>query len=243
MKDEAGDFFKEIEKRYNFKIESDIICVRLDGRSFSKFTSSLPKPYCASLSEAFVKTTELLCKECNAVVGYTQSDEISLILKLNPEKENQQHYFNGNRDKIITSLSALASVLFNKLFVREDGKIGTFDARAFPLSSVEESRLYLKWRQDDCIRNSVNSLYLSKFSHTDALNKSSLLKKSELLNIGIDWNDQPAFFKYGTFLVKDKVPLSEEEKARAASYGNTTYSLKTVYQRFNRLFEIKEKYN
>jgi tRNA(His) 5'-end guanylyltransferase len=54
--------------------------VRIDGKNFSRFTTGLERPFDARLSDLMVATTKYLVEESNALCGYTQSDEISLLL-------------------------------------------------------------------------------------------------------------------------------------------------------------------
>jgi tRNA(His) guanylyltransferase len=54
--------------------------VRIDGKNFSRFTKGLQRPFDPRLSELMVATTKYLVSESNALCGYTQSDEISLLL-------------------------------------------------------------------------------------------------------------------------------------------------------------------
>lgn len=56
------------------------LVVRVDGRSFSKFTRGMARPYDTDMANLMVETAKYLVEETNAKVGYTQSDEITLIL-------------------------------------------------------------------------------------------------------------------------------------------------------------------
>lgn len=72
---------KSYEKSYESKIEYDKhIVVRIDGHKFSKFTKGFIKPFDKILSNAMEKTTIDLVEKFGAVTGYTQSDEISLVI-------------------------------------------------------------------------------------------------------------------------------------------------------------------
>lgn len=55
------------------------ICARLDGKAFHTFCSVLRKPYDDRLFMAMAETTKILVRETGARLGYTQSDEISLL--------------------------------------------------------------------------------------------------------------------------------------------------------------------
>jgi tRNA(His) 5'-end guanylyltransferase len=73
---------KTYEKEYEIVIPHDkFIIVRIDGHKFSKFTKGFDKPFDTFLSETMEETTKILVEEFNAVTGYTQSDEITLIIQ------------------------------------------------------------------------------------------------------------------------------------------------------------------
>ncbi|MGL1442107.1 tRNA(His) guanylyltransferase Thg1 family protein, partial [Vibrio parahaemolyticus] len=54
------------------------VVARLDGRSFSKFTDGLERPYDRRLSELMVTTADYVARQTQACMAYTQSDEITL---------------------------------------------------------------------------------------------------------------------------------------------------------------------
>ena len=55
------------------------VYARIDGRSFSKFTHGLERPFDQRMSRAMIETTKGLVDRTHARIGYTQSDEISLV--------------------------------------------------------------------------------------------------------------------------------------------------------------------
>jgi tRNA(His) 5'-end guanylyltransferase len=66
---------------------SQYMCVRIDGRRFSKFTKPFTKPFDWRVTKAMVTTTKALVKETHASVGYTQSDaNTELIFDTFPPK-------------------------------------------------------------------------------------------------------------------------------------------------------------
>ena len=81
--------------------------IRLDGRGFSGFTKGLATPFDKRLRTCFDNVTIALIEETNAVMGYHQSDEISLCLY--QSHNDQQLYFDGRVFKITSALAALAS--------------------------------------------------------------------------------------------------------------------------------------
>ena len=57
------------------------VAIRLDGRAFHSFTKNFERPFDEVLIKAMQETTKYLCENIQGcVLGYTQSDEITLIL-------------------------------------------------------------------------------------------------------------------------------------------------------------------
>lgn len=76
MSDDFGDRMKLYEMAEAGRKFMPLLPViaRIDGRSFSKFTKGLERPYDIRLSKLMVATTKFLVQETNANCGYTQSD-------------------------------------------------------------------------------------------------------------------------------------------------------------------------
>src|SRR5581483_6760715 len=85
-------------------------CARIDGRNFHTFTRGLARPYDERLCRLMAETCRFLVQETNANIGYTQSDEISLVWY--SEDPKSQIYFDGRTHKMVSHLAAGASVHF-----------------------------------------------------------------------------------------------------------------------------------
>lgn len=213
--DSLGDRMKDYEKKSSSSLYTTLpVCVRLDGKAFHSFTKGLERPYDNDLSQTMRQVTQELVKETGSVIGYTQSDEISLILFR--KSFDSQIYFDGKRDKIISVLAATCSVLFNKIYAGKatyNGKSAIFDCRAFNLPDKQEVYNYLLWRERDAVRNSLSMLAQHHFSHNKLQNKNSHDMHDMLHQIGIHWGDYPLFFKRGSYFKKliNKGMLTFEE--------------------------------
>jgi len=193
---------------------------RLDGKNFSKFTKSLEKPYDTRLSILMIKLTEFLVKKTNAKIGYTQSDEITLMWY--NEKNPQGIFYEGKVQKMIGELTALASVFFNKELVNflpekiKEENFPRFDARVWNVPNLQEAINVFIWRERDATRNSITMAAHSVYSHNDLLNKNSSDKQDMLMKKGINWNNYPSFFKRGTYVkkVKKSIKFSKDEIER-----------------------------
>lgn len=121
-------------KRYEHEIDGNLkifpyesFIVKLDGRSFSKFTKKFYKPFDVVFIKAMCKTMIDLVKEFDVQTGYTHSDEITLIFDSKCSKLEynniladdegkthiKNHMFNGRIQKILTLISSFCSVRFN----------------------------------------------------------------------------------------------------------------------------------
>ena len=83
-KDSLGERMKEnYENRAKtYLVRRMPVIIRLDGKAFHTFTRGLKKPYDEIFHKAMNETTKYLCENIQGcVLGYTQSDEITLILQ------------------------------------------------------------------------------------------------------------------------------------------------------------------
>lgn len=123
--------------------------IRLDGRGFTALTNEhFNKPFDQHFHSAMCFTTESLVTEFGAVLGYTHSDEISLMF---PARYDQ---FNCRVEKLVSLTAAWASVAFNNATL--DG-FGVFDARVICCPDSEFVEDYMSWRHGDGLRNSLST--------------------------------------------------------------------------------------
>jgi tRNA(His) 5'-end guanylyltransferase len=204
-KTNLGDRMKDYENAFRKYVpEKSYIVLRLDGKAFHTYTKGLNKPYDYHLMEDMAETAQYLCENIQgAWWGYTQSDEITLVLT--PfAKENSDSWFKGNIQKMVSISAAMATAKFNIL--RREGrginKIALFDSRVFILPSKEEVMNCLIWRQRDAIKNSISMAAQSVYSHAALNKKNGDDQLQMLLDKDIDWNDYPTPAKCGTIVRK-----------------------------------------
>lgn len=183
------------------------IIARLDGRSFHSFTRKLRMPYDKRLSDLMVSVTEFLVKESCAKIGYTQSDEITLIFY--SDSIDSQIFFAGKPYKMISILAAMCSVHFNGLLPaclpEKANAVALFDCRVWAVPSKKEAINVLMWREQDATRNSISMAAHSCYSHKELHQKNTSDMQEMLFQEGINWNDYPAFFKRGVYVQRAKV--------------------------------------
>lgn len=197
------------------------IILRIDGKGFSSWTRHCARPFDADLHRIMVLTTKELVQATGAVIGYTQSDEISLVLyRENPKSEV---YFCGKIHKLVSVAASIATAEFNNLarlngFNRTAG-LALFDSRAWVVPSKAEAANALLWRELDASKNSVAMAAHAYYSHRELMNKNGSEMQEMLHAKGINWNDYPTGFKRGTFVrrITEERPLTQDELMRIIS--------------------------
>lgn len=161
-----------------------------------------------------------ICKEAQgAVMGYTQSDEISLVLTDFTESTTEA-WFDGNIRKITSISSSIVSNAFNKIWISKKIGMSTqgvvlpifirtlkfaeFDCRVWSTSDPWEVFNTFLWRQLDATRNSIQMVAQSMFSHKELQHKSCDVLQEMMFQKGTNWNDFPTECKRGTFVYKSE---------------------------------------
>jgi tRNA(His) guanylyltransferase len=217
--DEFGDRMKDWEGRFTKQtvVPSQVLCVRIDGKGFSKFTKGFVKPFDDRLTKTMVDTTKELVKETNADIGYTSSDEITLMWFRRSEKQNE-HIFGGKTSKINSILASMATANFNHFIqkhapVEYAGKgLAYFDCRAWGVPTKIEASNVLLWRVQDARKNSISAMMRWTCGHKAMDGLSGEQMKEHMLKEGKDWNDLPDRWKYGVYLKRRhyETELSDE---------------------------------
>ena len=221
MTDALGDRMKAYEAQETARRFLPMLPVyaRIDGRSFSAFTRDMARPYDERMSRAMVETTKGLVERTHARIGYTQSDEISLVWLADiPEGS---YFFDGKTMKMASVLAGLTTALFMRIIWDEFGpeyayRLPHFDARVFQLPSRIEAANTFLWRELDATKNAISMAARSIYSHKALDHKNGAQMQEMLFAKGINFNDYPAFFKRGTFVrrITKERPFTAEELAR-----------------------------
>lgn len=213
------------------------VAIRLDGRAFHTLTRGFQKPFDRILMTSMQETMKYLCENIQGCVfGYTQSDEITLIL-VDYQKLDTSAWFDYEVQKMCSISASMATMAFNKFFSqnvdryiiykRNDGseystilynaknKGAMFDARCFNIPKEEVTNL-VYWRQLDAIRNSIQMVGQANFSHKELQNKTCNMIQDMLHEQkGINWNDFPTDCKRGSACIKVEV---ESERINASNW-------------------------
>ena len=203
-KDSLGDRMKQYEYvTRNYLTRKLPVIIRIDGKAFHSFTRGFKKPF----DEVFVKsmqdTMKYLCENIQGcVLGYTQSDEITLVL-VDYQSREASAWFDNNIQKIVSVSASMATMAFNKFFYKNVCSFNSKNTRKWIEDNNErkkmseyintlynvcekgamfDSRVFtipkeevvncLIWRQQDATRNSIQSVGQANFSHNQLHGKN-----------------------------------------------------------------------
>lgn len=194
---------KDLEKEYRMYLpKKSYAVVRVDGKGFSKYTKKLQKPFDAEFTSDMQVTAKYLAENIDgAVLGYTQSDEISVVFS-DLSGGNTDWWFGGQTQKIVSITAAMATAKFNNL--RPSADVALFDARVHHLADLGAVRAYLDWRQSDAIKNSVSMLASHHFSHKSLDGVSTYGRVCKLDEIGVHYHHVAPWVREGS-LVRRKL--------------------------------------
>lgn len=92
------------------------VAIRIDGKAFHTFTRGFSKPFDDVLINTMQDTMKYLCENIQGcVLGYTQSDEITLIL-VDYKRLNSSAWFDYEVQKMCSIAASMATMAFNKFF-------------------------------------------------------------------------------------------------------------------------------
>lgn len=92
------------------------VAIRIDGKAFHSFTKGFERPFDDVLIKSMQETTKYLCENIQGcVLGYTQSDEITLIL-VDYKNLESSAWFDYEVQKVCSISASMATMAFNKFF-------------------------------------------------------------------------------------------------------------------------------
>lgn len=235
--DSLGDRMKNYENVTRTYLTRRIpVIIRLDGKAFHSFTRGFKKPFDDILVRTMQETMKYLCENVQGcVLGYTQSDEITLVL-VDYQSRESGSWFENNIQKMASISASMATFAFNKYFNKErcafidslahfndfdiedkyldalwraQERGAMFDSRVFTLPK-EEVVNCLIWRQQDATRNSIQSVGQANFSQKQLDGKKcNDIQDMLMLEKGINWNDYPTTLKRGSCCIKKPCVVQE----------------------------------
>lgn len=197
-----GDRMKTLEFDYRTALEpAPWAVIRVDGKAFHTWTRGLDRPFDGRMQDAMDNATKTLCEQAQgAEIGYTQSDEISVLIR--PSRTGEW-WLGGNVQKIA---SVSASIVTQQFAITFPGRQpALFDARVSTLPTDQDADDYLRWRVRDCQKNAVSALAHHRFSHKSLHGLSTGQQIERLGAEGVELiRDRPREYG-GALVVRDRV--------------------------------------
>lgn len=219
-KDPLGDLLKAQEREEAGRKADPYLplMARIDGKCFSKFTRGLERPFDPRFVKLMVETTKHLVEESEALLGYCQSDEITLFWNTEKEKySNREYWFGGKFQKLTSVLAGTASSFFSanvpEFLPEKQGKYPVFDARVWNVPDLEHVFKNFFWRWKDCQKNSVSMYARHFFSHKSLQGKTSTEMRELLRTISKPWEELPVFFRDGTYVRRERIIVNPSDKS------------------------------
>ena len=217
------------------------VIIRMDMKAGHTFTRGMKKPFDDIFVKTMQETMKYLCENIQGcVLGYTQSDEISLVLTDYAELTTDA-WFGNNLQKMCSVSASMATLAFNKAFndnivryidshfdtdcdvtkdlaeytkilINARNKGAMFDSRVFTIPK-EEVCNYFIWRQQDATRNSIQSVGQANFSDKELHKKSTKdIQDMLMTQKGINWNNYATTLKRGSCCIKVDDSLTEYDE-------------------------------
>lgn len=158
------------------------VAIRIDGKAFHTFTRGFKKPFDDVLIKTMQDTMQYLCENIQGcVLGYTQSDEITLIL-VDYKKLTSCAWFDYEVQKMCSIAASMATMAFNKFF---DINLCILEGHPAYESTKEEA----KYTEDFMSRLHIYRAALNKGAMFDA--RCFNIPKEEVTNL-IYWRQLDA---------------------------------------------------
>lgn len=221
MNDELGTRIKEnYENRTRYYVpRRTYTLLRLDQKAGHTYTRGLNKPFDKGYMEDMDAAVIAMLPEIQGTVfAYLQSDEYSILLTDFATPQTSA-WFDGNIQKMSSVAASIMTAEFNKqrlvrnLYGADIGGVKNvlklldmayFDCRCFSIPDRIEVMNYFRWRQQDCIRNSVSMVAQSHFSSKELHGKSQADMHEMLHQKDVNWaTDFTDGEKNGRIIVKE----------------------------------------
>lgn len=150
------DSYQELS---NYKLLGKLpVVIYLNGRSFSKSTSLLEKPFCAKFAECLYSTMLKVSSDIDgAIFAYSHNDEITLILR-NDLTPDMQQWCDNKLYKIHSIVSSMATLHFNNCANTIGLNISNepiFISHAFTVPNLQEAVNTIVSRQQQNFHTSI----------------------------------------------------------------------------------------
>lgn len=202
---ERMEYFKSLTD-YRLTPNSYVLC-HIDGKNFSYRIKKLFKlPFDNTFINMINQSAIYACQNIQGCkLAYVQSDEISLAIT-DFDNDNTDSFYGFRLCKMQSIIASLVTSKFQQLFTKNFDRddLFQFDCKCWTVPTYNDVFAWIKYRQNDCIRNSKQQASQTYCKHKELLGKNTD-EQIELLKekVGIDWHDDYSDGqKYGRLIYK-----------------------------------------
>lgn len=190
------------------------VIIVVNGRSFTKATALLDKPYSSQLMETMCSTLTYLLQEIDgAVFGYVFNDEIVIIAR-NDQQLTSEPWLHNDIQKLVSTTAAMATLHFNTYATSIELNIpdAILTAQAFVVPNITEAINTIIAKQQQNFQTSIHfacfyellKKNLNKEQIKEMIGNSNIDEKTNLLEqeCGVIYNDYPVAFRHGVACYK-----------------------------------------
>lgn len=200
------------------------VMIVLNGRSFNKISAFVEKPYSSKLMEALTATASRLIQEIEGIIFiYIFNDEI-VILTRNDQTNETQPWYNNNIQKIVSTVSAIATLYFNNYSasINLDIAEATFSTHIFTTPNISEALNTFICKQQENLQLSVqmacfHELIKKGYKKTDIEEMTDNITREEKIELllekcQVDFNKYSEAFRYGVACYKKPQIIKYEDQ-------------------------------
>jgi tRNA(His) 5'-end guanylyltransferase len=244
MSSKLSDRIQSYQAATDYKLLNRVpIIIVVNGRSFSKATQLLDKPYCAKFSECALSTMLKLCSSIEgAFFAYQFNDEI-VVAARNDQNDSTSAWFNNSIQKICSATSSIATSHFNQkadvLGLNMTNEESIFTSQVFVVPNIAEAINTFIYKQQQNFHMSVQSACFynllndhDKHAIKEMLAGLTIDGKIDLLSqeCNVKFGDYPIVFRRGAAAYK--VPKIVDEVVKNKWYLNAELPIFTKDQDF-----------
>jgi len=170
------------------------IVIRNDGNGFHTHTkeAGYEKPFDSKMKDYMVQVTKQLMEKTGAFMGYTESDEISIVL------DKDSEYFSRRRGKLESITASACASQYSLL----TGAFVCFDGKVMPLPNEDVVIDYMQDRQMDAFKNCIGT-YLYWMHRKKGIGAT----KASKIMLNIAGEDRADILEKEYGITIDKIPL------------------------------------
>lgn len=210
MSQKLKDRIDSYQETSDFKLLNKLpLIISINGRSFTKTTSIIDKPYCTKFAESMLSATLKLCLEIEgSVFSYQHNDEIVIVAK-NDQSIETESWYDNKIQKICSVASSIATSAFkthaSQLNLNIVGE-PIFTTQVFTVPNLSEAINTLIYKQQQNFYTSAQFACYYELSKKhdrenikDMLSGLTIDEKIGLLHqeCNIDFNEYPLSFRRG----------------------------------------------